>query len=371
MKIKPFELERHFAKYEFSAPFLLSCSDCEALKLEEVLFMANKNSLNLWNNLHLGYTESKGHPVLRNEISKLYKNITPEEVLVITPEEGIFIAMNCILEEGDHVITTFPIYQSLYEVANSIGCKLSKWIPKDKNGWHFDIDDLKKLIKENTKLIVINFPHNPTGATITEIELNEIIDIAKQKNIIIFSDEMYRFLEFDPNTRISSASDLYENAISLFGMSKSFALAGLRVGWLTTKNTKLFQQFANYKDYTTICSSAPSEILSIIALQSKEKILKRNLTIIDSNLKLLNDFFSEFSNLFEWHKPTSGTIAFVKLKAKIKVADFCLDLVNKKGVMLLPANVYNYKHNYFRIGFARKNLPEVLAKFKEYLVENY
>ncbi len=371
MKIQPFKLERYFAKYEFSAPYLLSCSDCEALSQKELLAMADENSLKLWNDLKLGYTESQGHPVLREEIAKLYQNIKPEQVLVITPEEGIFIAMNNLLEKGDHIVTTFPGYQSLYEIANSLGCEVSKWTPKENNGWIFDIDDLKSLIRDDTKLIVINFPHNPTGATLQEQELKEIIDIARQKSIVVFSDEMYRFLEHDQANRTLSACDLYDNAISLFGMSKSFALAGLRIGWLTTKNSDLLKRFATYKDYTTICSSAPSEILAIIALRSKDKILKRNLGIINDNLKILDEFFTKHAKLFDWHRPKAGPIGFPTLKAKVDISDFCLDLVEKKGVMLLPSKVYDFKGNYFRIGFARKNMPEALEKLEEYLKENY
>jgi aspartate/methionine/tyrosine aminotransferase len=369
MKIRPFKLERYFAKYEFTAPYLLSCSDCEALMLDELLSMADKETLALWNSLKLGYTESEGHPVLREEITRLYNTIKPDHVLTITPEEGIFIAMNTILEKGDHIITAFPGYQSLYEVANSIECEISKWVLTEQNGWHFNITELKKLIKENTKLIVINFPHNPTGATITENELKEILEIARQRNIIVFSDEMYRFLEYDNKDRLSSACDLYENAVSLFGMSKSFALAGLRIGWLTTKNPELLKKFAIYKDYTTICSSATSEILAIMALKAKEKILKRNLQIIEGNLKLLDSFFAEHSHHFEWNKPIAGPIAFPKLISGSRIDDFCIDLVEKKGVMLLPASVYDFNSNHFRIGFARKNMAEALDRLTEYLQE--
>lgn len=371
MKIQPFKLERYFAKYEFSAPYLLCCSDCEALSLKEVLSMADENSLKMWSDLKLGYTESQGNPILREEVSKLYQTIKPEEVLIFTPEEGIFVAMNNILERGDHVITTFPGYQSLYEIANSLGCEVSKWIPKEVKGWIFDINDLSALIKDNTKLIVINFPHNPTGATLQENELQQIIDVAIQNNIIIFSDEMYRFLEYDEANQITSMCDLYDNAISLFGMSKSFALAGLRIGWLTTKNSNLFKKFATYKDYTTICSSAPSEVLAIIALKAKIKILERNLGIINENLKLLDEFFDDYTKIFEWYRPKAGPIAFPKLKVDNDISNFCLDLLEKKGVMLLPSKVYDYDSNNFRLGFARKNMPEALSKLKEYIDENY
>ncbi len=279
--------------------------------------------------------------------------------------------MNNIIAKGDHVITTFPAYQSLYDIANFLGCEVSKWCPREGNGWFFDIDDLQNLIRDNTKLIVVNFPHNPTGATLQQSELEKIVEVARQKNIILFSDEMYRLLEYDGVNRTSSACDIYENAVSLFGMSKSFALPGLRIGWLATKNTGLFNQFVTYKDYTTICSSAPSEILSIMALRAKNKVLKRNLDIIHGNLKLLDEFFVEYEELFDWYKPEAGPIGFPRLKDNKKIADFCVELIDKKGVMLLPADQFDYDRNNFRLGFARKNMPEALSKLKEYIVENY
>jgi len=371
MKIQPFKLERYFAKYEFSAPYLLCCSDCEALSLKEILALADENSLGMWNELKLGYTESQGHPLLREEVSKLYKTVKPEDVMIAAPEEAIFIAMNNILQKGDHVVVTFPGYQSLYEIANSIGCEISRWAPRKQNGLVFDTDDLQKLIKPDTKLIVINFPHNPTGATIGEEDLKKIVDIARQNNIILFSDEMYRFLEHDAAVRTSSACDLYENAVSLFGLSKSFALAGLRIGWLAAKNAELLKRFVTFKDYTTICSNAPGEILAIMALRAKNKIFERNLGIIDHNLKLLDEFFAARTGLFKWHRPCASPIAFPELKSDIGASAFCHDLVEKKGVLLLPADQYDYAGNNFRIGFARKNMPEALAKFKEFVDENY
>jgi len=367
MKIQPFKLERYFAKHEFSAPYLLCCSDCEPLPMKELLEMADEETKRMWHDLKLGYTESQGHPTLREEISKLYQTIEPKDVMVLTPEEGIYIAMNILLKKGDHVITTFPGYQSLYEIANSIGCKVSRWKPRYKNGWFFDINDLESLIEEKTRLLVINFPHNPTGATISQNEIEKIIEIAERNNIFLFSDEMYRFLEYKPTDRTASACDLSEKAISLFGMSKSFALAGLRIGWLTTKNHKLFRQIAAFKDYTTICNSAPSEILAIMALKSKNIIIKRNLKIIERNLKLLGAFFEKYKQLFEWYKPKAGPIAFPKLKGDINVSEFCADLIEKEGVLLLPSDQYDFEGNNFRIGFARKNMPEALDKLEKYI----
>ncbi|MFZ1805587.1 MAG: aminotransferase class I/II-fold pyridoxal phosphate-dependent enzyme [Cyclobacteriaceae bacterium] len=368
MKISPFKLERYFDKYEFSAPYLLSSSDCEPLKLNELLELADGKSRSEWDALTLGYTESKGDPAFRNEISKLYTSISPDDVLVLVPEEGIFIAMNVLLDKGDHVVSTFPGYQSLYQVAEDIGCKVSRWEPNEN--LEFKIEDLKTLVTDNTQLIVINFPHNPTGALISENELKELVAFAREKGITIFSDEMYRFMEYDEKDRLPSVCDLYENAISLFGLSKTFGLPGLRMGWLTTRNKKFMHDLITFKDYTTICNNAPGEKLGTIALLNKDKLIQRSLNIIQANLSLLDDFSQRHKEWFLWKTPKAGSIAFPELKIKGSVMDFCQNLVKEKGVMLLPHDVYDFSRSHVRVGFGRKTLPKVLEVFEQFVNEN-
>ncbi len=367
MQIQPFKLERYFAKYEFSVKYLLSSSDCDGLEQKELLSFADEETKGLWENLTLGYTESLGHPVLRIEIAKLYNNINPDETLVIVPEEGIFIALNTILQKGDHAICTFPGYQSLYEIAESLGCEVTKWEPDEQRGWKFDPEFLAKNIKPNTKLIVVNFPHNPTGYLPSKEDYTRILDIAREHNLYVLSDEMYRFLEFNEQDRLPSACEYYNKAVSLFGMSKTYGMAGVRIGWLVTKDKDLYQRMATFKDYTTICSSGPSEILSIIGLRSRDKIIKRHLERISRNLDLLDGFFTKYQNLFEWVKPKAGTICFPKLKIQIGAYDFCQKVVDEAGIMLLPSTVYDYDDKHFRIGFGRENMAEALGKLDEYL----
>jgi len=370
MKIKPFKLERYFARYEFTAKYLLSCSDCEPLALQEVLEMAHSETKQLWDKLKLAYTESAGHPLLKQEVTQLYSSIQPDEINVMVPEEAIFVAVNCLLKKNDHVVCTFPGYQSLYEIARSLHCRVDRWIPDyTKNGWQFEMDKLRSLVRAETKMVIINFPHNPTGATLSQEDLQEVVALCRQNNILLFSDEMYRYLEYDEKNRLPSACDLYENAVSLFGMSKSFALPGLRIGWLTSKNKKLMQKIGEFKDYTTICNNAPGEILSIIALRNKREILKRNLEIINKNLELLTIFFKKHDDKFNWKKPIAGPIAFPLLKNGVPITTFCKELVNTENTMLLPASVYGFHGNYFRIGFARKDLANGLERLEKFLIQ--
>lgn len=367
MKIKPFELERYFAKYEFSVKYLLSSSDCDGLSQKEVLKMADSETKNLWDNLKLGYTESQGLPLLRQEISKLYESVNQDDVLIAAPEEGIFIIMNTLLDKGDHIICTFPGYQSLYEIAEGLECDVTKWQPEEESGWRFDPEFLVKNIKPNTKVIVFNFPHNPTGYLPSKKDFDRIIEIAKEHNLYVFSDEMYRFLELDPKDRLPSACEVYDKTIVLFGMSKTFGLAGLRIGWVVTKDKALYQKMATFKDYTTICSSAPSEILALIGLQARDKIIQKHLDRINRNLKLLDEFFNKYPRIFSWVRPKAGSICFPKLLFDKSSFDFCEEVVKEAGIMVLPSTVYDYDDKHFRIGFGRENMPEALQEFENYV----
>lgn len=365
--MKPFTLERYFAQYEFSTRYLLSSSDCDGLPMRSLLEMADGECRKLWDDLHIGYTESLGHPLLRQEIAGLYRGISAEDVLVIVPEEGILIAMQCILKKGDHAICTFPGYQSLYQVAEAAGCKVTRWMPEEENGWRFNPDFLESNLRENTRLIVFNFPHNPTGSLATQDDYRRILQIAREHDLYVFSDEMYRLLELDAADRLPSACEEYEKAASLFGMSKTFGMAGARIGWLATRDRELYGKLAAYKDYTTICSSAPSEILSIIALRNREAIVERHLGRVRRNLALLDSFFSEHVDLFEWNRPRAGTIAFPRYKGKEGAHALCQRLVREAEIMLLPSTVYDYDDQHVRVGFGRENLQEGLEKYNDFL----
>ncbi|MBY8988554.1 MAG: aminotransferase class I/II-fold pyridoxal phosphate-dependent enzyme [Candidatus Lokiarchaeota archaeon] len=371
MRIKDFKLEEYFAKYEFNVKYSLCSSDCESFSVDELLTL-DKDSLKNLKELCLGYTESLGNPILREEISKLYNSISPEEVIIFSgAEEAIFIFMNVLLNKDDHIIVQYPAYQSLYQIANAIGCKVTKWLMDDENHWELDLQFLETNITQSTKCIVVNFPHNPTGYLPEKDIYERIINLAKKNNIYVLSDEVYKFLEYNEAERLPSACDLYDRGISIGVMSKSFGLAGLRIGWIVTKDGLLFKELASFKNYTTICNSALSEFFAILALRNSSKILSRNLEIINNNLKLLDDFFNKYNNFFKWIKPKAGSIAFPRLLVNDSVEVFCLDLLKKKSVLLLPSTNYDYGDRHFRIGFGRKNMPEALQKLEDFLKENY
>ena len=369
MRIEPFRLERYFAEYEFAAPYLLSSSDCEALSVAELLELADGETRRLWDGMRLGYTETAGSRVLREEIARLYAGIGPDEVLVAAPEEAIFIALNCLLEAGEHVVCSFPGYQSLYEIPVALGCEVDMWRPDEGAGWRFDPDELESLVRPNTRAIVVNFPHNPTGYLPPAADFRRIVEIASESGAYLLSDEMYRFLELDPADRLPPACGLYDRAVSLFGMSKTFGMAGARIGWLATGDRELYRRMAAFKDYTTICSSAPSEVLSLIALRAREAIVDRHLATITANLEALDGFFRRRSRLFDWVRPRAGTTCFPRMLFEEDAATFCGEVTARSGVMLLPSTVFGVE-GHIRVGFGRTGMPEALERFERFL-EDY
>jgi aspartate/methionine/tyrosine aminotransferase len=368
MDIGEFKLERYFARYEFKARYLLSSSDCEALTLQELLAMADPADLALWENLRLGYTESTGHPRLREKVSGLYRNVPPGLVLTVVPEEGILVCLQALLSRGDHAIVTWPAYQSLYAIPEALGCAVTKWPLTLLNGaWELDPDFLERNITGRTRLLILNFPHNPTGYLPPREAYYRIIETARDHGLFVLSDEMYRFLELAPSARLEPAADLYEKAISLGGLSKAFGLPGLRTGWLAARDLGLIARFSAWKDYTTICGAAPSEILAIMALEAKDRLLARSREIIARNLAAAEAFFLRHPGLFSWIPPQGGSTAFPGLHREISVEAFCRGAVEKKDVMILPGTVFDFEGNHFRVGLGRADLPEVLDVLEGYV----
>ena len=366
MKIKPFKLERYFAKYEFNTEYLLCSSDCEAMSIADLL-MLEEGAGNDFQNVWLGYTESQGSPALRKEIAEIYETIQPEEVLVHTgAEEAIFLFMHAILKQGDHFIVHSPCYQSLAEIAKSIGCDVSHWLAREENNWALDLDELKRLVRPNTRVIVLNTPHNPTGYLMSRADFDSVNQFAQENDLLLFFDEVYRESEYDSSTRLPAACDMGEHAVSLGVTSKTYGLAGLRIGWIATKNKKIYGSMASLKDYTTICNSAPSEFLAEVAMRNRQRLIDRNLGIIKNNLEIMDDFFTDHSSLFIWVRPQAGSMGFPKL-LRGGIEDFCDKVVREVGVLLLPGTMYDDTGNHFRVGLGRKNLPQAIERLEGYL----
>lgn len=371
MTIKPFKLERYYTLYEFTSKYSICNSDCEAMSVGELLAL-EEGAQERFNNLWLGYTETQGHPSLRQAIAKTYDHIKPENLLVCTgAQEPIFLFSQAVLSAGDEVIVQTPCYQSVQSIPESMGCKVSDWMVKYVDGVPtFDLEELESIITNKTKVIYLNTPHNPTGFHFSKAEQQALIDLARKHNIIIFSDEVYRELEHQPQYRIAGFGDAYENGVSLGVMSKAYGLPGLRIGWLATKNKMIQDKVAMLKEYTTICNSAPSEFLAEVGLNNRQYLLDKNLAIIKQNLPLYDQFFEKYGDLFSWYKPNAGPIAWVKMNFEMDDMAFAQKALKEKEILVLPGGIYDYP-GYFRVGFGRTGIPTALEVFEDFVVENF
>lgn len=367
MRIEDFALERFFARYEFAVRHLLCASDVEGWPMAELLALADPEASALWHGLRLGYTEAPGHPLLRAEIARLYESVAPDEVLVFSgAEEAIFVAANVLLGPGDHAIVVWPAYQSLHEVARATGADVTLHELRAADGWAIDVDALRREVTPRTRLIVVNAPHNPTGALPDAATYRAVAEIAADAGATLLSDEVYRFLELDPADRLPAGADAGAHGISVGVMSKSFALAGLRIGWLATHDARLLDAAARFKDYTTICASAPAEILSLVALRARERVLARSRGIVGANMVLLDGFFERQAARFAWVRPRGGSIGFPELRASVPVDRFAQDLLETEGVLIAPGSIFGHPGNHFRLGFGRTDLAVGLERLEAF-----
>lgn len=368
MRLADFTLERYFARWEFAVDHLLCASDVQGMPMADLLALADDETRALWHGLTLGYTESTGHPLLRREIASLYDGLDAQDVLVFAgAEEAIFCLANVALEPGDHAIVTWPGYQSLYEVARGAGADVTLHELREDAGWAIDLDLLRRQMTPSTRLIVINAPHNPTGMLPDRATFDGLVSLASEVGAHLVVDEVYRFLEFDERDRLPAGAEALDRGVSIGVMSKSFAMAGLRIGWLASRDRNLLARCAAFKDYTTICSSAPSEILSLIGLRARDTILARSRDIVSANLELLDAFFETWADRFSWVRPRAGSVGFPRLTVPgVAIDDWSAGLVKAEGVLLLPGSEFGFGGNHFRLGFGRTDLPVALERLEAY-----
>lgn len=366
MKIVPFRIEQYYALHEFTAPYMLSSSDAESWSIADLLALEPDAAERLFAQ-RLGYTESPGSPELRAAIAEMYESIVPDDVVVAAAaEEAIFVAYHALLEPGDHVVVETPCYESAIAVARSAGADVSEWRRSWTEGWEYGLEAFEGALRPDTKLVYLNTPHNPTGTLMPRNVLERIVELCSERHAWLFCDEVYRELEHDPADRLPSGCDLYERALSLGSMSKTYGLPGLRLGWLASRDRGALAKIVDLKHYTTICSSAPSELLSALALSHRDVLADRNRAIVQANLVLLDRFFDGHAATLSWVRPTAGPIGFPRIHGVDDTSGFCEQLVTEAGVLLLPGAVYD-EPGHVRIGFGRAAMPEALDRFGRWL----
>jgi aspartate/methionine/tyrosine aminotransferase len=338
------------------------------MPMAELLTLADDADRRAWETLSLGYTETFGDPALRQAIAEMYTQAEADDVICFAgAEEGLYLAMQVLLGPDDHAVVITPNYQAAETVPLAL-CPVSGVALDPEQGWALDLDAVAAAIRPDTRVVSVNFPNNPTGKVIDAADFARLAQMCDDRGIHLFSDEVYRGLELDPSRSLPQAADLSERALSLNVTSKALGLPGLRIGWIICRDRELRSRLERAKHYTTICNSAPSEILARIAIKARDRILHRNRAIIARNLPAFETFFAEFEDLFEWQAPDGGCVAYPRYRGRDGVERFCTELVEEAGVLLLPASIYRSQltdtpADRFRIGVGRRDPEPALDAF--------
>ena len=374
-QLPDFKLEVYLGKWEFAARWHMTPSDAQTLTIKELLALADPEDRAAWDDLPLSYIETWGTPKLRAAIAATYKGVVVADVLAFAgAEEGLYCAMHALLRKDDHAIIVTPNYQSAEQVPLSL-CTVEGVALREDRDWDLDLDELAAKIRPNTKLISINFPHNPTGKIIDRATFDALVALCRKHGIWLFSDEVYRGLEIDPAKRLPAVVEAYERGLSLGVMSKAYGLPGLRIGWVAAKDQALLSRMERIKHYLSICNAGPSEHLATIALKARDKVIGRNVALLKNNLKAVESFFAGYPGRFQWYRPDGGCVAFPRYLGTEGVEAFCHRLVEEAGIVLLPASIYTSSLNptspdRFRIGFGRTYTKDGLGEMRKFLTKN-
>jgi len=367
-----FQLETYFSRWEFSVRYNLAASDAQSLTVSALLDLADDRDRAAFGSLPLSYTQTYGAPELREAIASTYEGRRAADILCFAGgEEALYIAMRVLLEPTDHAIVVTPNYQSAETIPAAI-CDVTGVALRPGDHWSLDIDEIRAAVRPNTRLIAINFPHNPTGKILEQDRFDALIALCRKHGIWLLSDEVNRPLGATGTVHLPQATDVYERGISIGVMSKAYGLPGLRIGWIACADHELLQRMERYKHYTSICNSGPSEQLALIALKARDAILDRQRLLLDRNLERVDAFFREWSERFEWRRPDGGCIAFPRYLGPEGVEVFAKRLVEEAGILLLPASNYQSTltatpADRFRIGFGRNETGDALTELSEYL----
>lgn len=365
MEITNFYLEKWYVEYEFKSKYNLSASGIKPLNLSQTL-----NETDNLNDTLLTYSQAQGNDDLIRVLAK-NNNVSESNILVTNGAiEGLFLTQLSLFDKGDNVIVIKPAYPALYQIAQDLGANIIDWELDFNNEFKPDFEKLDSLMKQNNpKALIINFPNNPTGSTLTYQEKIEIVELCKKYNCYLISDEVYSNLDLNKTNENENLT--YEKKIIIDSLSKTYGLAGLRIGWVIS-DKEIINKMINLRHYTTLCNNVLSEKIAFNVLNNKEKYINTNLKLLKTNRDITYKYLDRLKdkNKIDYIKPSAGLMIFVKLKNADDTEDFCRDFEDKTSILLLPGKKYSHKYSqFFRLGFGidTETLIFCLEKLEEYI----
>lgn len=351
MRLPPFALERWMTTYETRVEYDLAESGIHPLTTGELLaFDADpEERARELLAVPLNYSEARGTHELRTRIADTYRDVTADDILVTTGAiEANFVLFNALLQPGDHVVSVYPAYQQLYTVPEAIGCSVSRLELREEARYCYDLDELERLVDSRTRMIVVNTPHNPTGAAMTAAECARVYALADSVGAYILADEAYRWLTVDDLPLPPPFRDLGPRAISVGTVSKPFGIPGIRIGWIAA-TAEIAARCWAYRDYTSLSPGGLSDYLACRTFANRDAILARTHTISAANLRTLRAFIAERGDLFSWVEPRGGLLGLLRYHLDVPSELIANRLAEDEGVMLAPGSAFGMEGR-LRIG---------------------
>lgn len=371
MQIRDFLVEDWCNKYEYSSKYNLGETCISSFKLNDFFELAGIDGAAVWNELgdmQLTYGNLYGNVHFREGVASLYKKIGIEDITTTHGCAGAnYLTFSALVEKGTHVITILPTYQQLYSIPEAMGADLDIMRLKRENDFLIDMNELRNLVRQDTKLIVINNPHNPSGNLLPVHMLEEVAFIARSVGAYVLCDETYRHLTSD-GSYMESMADIYEKGISVGSLTKVFALAGLRLGWAVTRDQELKRQLEKMREYSIITCSMVDEYLGGIVLDHKDVVLRRSREIMNTNRDIVKEWLKTQPKL-HWVEPKAATMCMIYYDYDIPSYEFCEKIQNQESVFLMPGVSFDLSENCFRLGYScdTQELTHGLAAVSRFL----
>jgi aspartate/methionine/tyrosine aminotransferase len=364
VKIDTFLLERWMSRHEMHVKYDIAESGIQPLTTDDLLaFEPDESRAATLERLlatPLGYSEARGTAELRSQIAATYAGADAEQVLVTTGAiEANFLLFNVLLEPGDHVVVPYPAYQQLYSVPQAIGCDVSLWPVGPETGYRYDVGALERLLRPNTRVVVVNTPHNPTGAMLSPADAERVYALGRDAGATVIGDEAYRWLAVpggDPFAR--PMFDMGPAGVSVGTLSKPLGLPGLRIGWIAGP-ADLVARCWSMRDYITLSPGKLNDALARLGMTHRERILERNRRIIQANLDTAARWIAERADLISWTPPRGGLLALLKYDLPVPSLELADRLAYDYSVMLAPGSAFGYEHH-LRLGIGQR--PDIFAQ---------
>jgi aspartate/methionine/tyrosine aminotransferase len=347
MRFKPFLLDVWLDQYEHGIEFNLAASTGPSWTVNDVLALGGDETRHAFLNHQLVYGHPAGNDSLREAIAEM-EGVSPDAVQIVTgASEALVALMWLAAEPGANVVLPLPGFTTFSALPESLGLEIRYYRVNRENGFRIDVDEIRHLVDSKTKLILVNNPHNPTGATVSDSDMEALHAFTADRGVQLISDQVYHPIYHGERTK--SAARL-PHATVISDLSKAFSIPGVRTGWMIEHDAKRREQYWTARAYFSVCNSTTGEILSEIAIRKRDLVLGRTQEVAARNLKILDRFMKEHADVLGWIPPQGGMTAFPWMASGENARPFC-QAATERGILLAPGDCFD-SPPHFRIGFA-------------------